>query len=462
MKHLAIALTLILAAAPARGEEPLPTDYTSTLGVAMEINRLAALLGDVGLRELVCRLSSERYTFGSLSSTLGMPEGQVMRRINTLRGWGLVRTVRQGSARTIVEPMPGDGTRTLRRWAERYCPTGDSCQRPVVNSGAQEERRGRTTSGLGGIASLGESEAGLRDKLVTVFGGAGFLGRDLVRHLLESGARVRIASRKPASAVFPKSLIGDNRLSTMVVDASRGRGVAAAVAGASMVVNLVGIQSETDDLKFSDINEIASSRIAEAAAEASVERLVHVSTISAALESRSIFARTKMAGESAAREQFPKVTFVRPSLVLGDDGGFLKRVVEVSRHTPVQPLVRAGKPLFQPVYVGDVSEAIVRILKVPETKGRTFELGGPRTMTLREIVDMATREDGQDRPASTLPAWVEEARAALVGSLPRSLRQQESFPGRDFVVRSNALGLADLGITPTSIEDVVAAFRARY
>ena len=233
------------------------------------------------------------------------------------------------------------------------------------------------------------------------------------------------------------------------------------MAGANMVVNLVGIQSETKDLKFADVNEIASGYIAGAAAAQNVERLVHVSFIGPGLESRSMFARTKVAGESAAREEFRSVTIVRPGLVLGADGGFLKRVLDVSRHTPVLPLVREGKPLFQPVYVGDVSEAIVRILVVPETKGRTFELGGPKTMTMHDIVAMTTQEARRENPAAALPAWVEDAREALVHSLPKSFWEpgRESFPEQDFVVRADAHGLADLGITPTPIEDVVVRNR---
>ena len=211
MKRLAIVLILICTSVPAQAEESflgLGANSTGSLGVAMEIDRLAMLLGDENLRDLVCRLSSERYTFGGLSSALGIPEGQVMRRINTLRGWGLVRLARQGSASTIVEPMPGEGARTLRRWADRYCPTGDNCGRPTVNPAARPEGRERTASGPGGVGLTGGLDARLRDKLVTVFGGAGFLGSDLVMHLLAAGARVRIASRNPGAVVVPESSTG--------------------------------------------------------------------------------------------------------------------------------------------------------------------------------------------------------------------------------------------------------------
>ena len=145
--------------------------------------------------------------------------------------------------------------------------------------------------------------------------------------------------------------------------------------------------------------------------------------------------------------------------MLGVDGGFLQRLRDVSRQTPVLPFVREGKPLFQPIYVGDVSRAIIRILVVSETKGLTFELGGPTAMTMYDIIALASPESGQDPPASTMPEEVEEARTDLLHSLPRSLWEpgREEFTERDFVVRPNSRGLADLGITPTPIEDVVAA-----
>ena len=130
--RLAIVLTIVLAGSAARGGESLlGEDVASTYGVAREFDRLVALLGDDVLRDIVCRLSSERYTPARMSAALGLPEGQVLRRINVLRRWGLVRLVRRDSATTIVEPRPG-GAATLGRWAKKYCPMGDGCGFPAV------------------------------------------------------------------------------------------------------------------------------------------------------------------------------------------------------------------------------------------------------------------------------------------------------------------------------------------
>ena len=152
--YVAVALLAgFLAAMPVRAENPYPTSLggpETTFGMASEFNHLFAILSDEALRDIMCRLSGARFTPGRLSAALGMPEGQVLRRINTLRGWGLVRMVRHDSATTIVEPMPGEGSQTLRRWANRYCSEGDACGRPVANADSQGKsanNRGRQGDG---------------------------------------------------------------------------------------------------------------------------------------------------------------------------------------------------------------------------------------------------------------------------------------------------------------------------
>ena len=173
MKRFALAFAFLLVVGPAAGGESFPrygNDLDRGYRVPMEIDRLAALLGDEVLRDMVCRLSYERYGFGNLSSALGIPEGQVMQRINTLRGWGLVRMVRYDSAHTIVEPMPGDGGRTLRRWANRYCSEGDACGNPVANPESQKNERKETTVGDGGVAPQGGGESAPGEKKKAVLG----------------------------------------------------------------------------------------------------------------------------------------------------------------------------------------------------------------------------------------------------------------------------------------------------
>ena len=294
---------------------------------------------------------------------------------------------------------------------------------------------------------------------MTIFGGAGFLGRDLMRHLIDEGANVRVASRRPDRGLFPKTLADDDRLTTADFDALDGRGVESAVADATMVVNLVGLHRDEVEIDFVQAVGRGVRFIAAAAAAAGAERFVNISGISADPDSPFVHGRANAGGEAAARRAFPEVTLVRPSLVVHPDQGFFKELTEMSRFNPDYTRSAAGTTRFQAVYVGDVSEAIVRILKDPATKGRTYELGGPRAIRLGEIVSIVARETG--RPAPLLPLWFAEAQAAFYKWLPKGLWKQNLMTTltRDNVVRPEALGFADLGITPTRIEDMMAAHR---
>ena len=418
MKHLAIALVVILAAASARGDGHQPhfgSEFNCTFCVATEIDRLATLLGDELLRDMVCRLSSARYTFGTLSSALGLPEGQVIRRINVLRGWRLVRMVRKDSAHTIVEPTPGEGGQTLRRWASKYCPTGDGCGRAVANPGGQKDRARDRTAGGVGTASLVGGEAGLRGRLVTIFGGSGFLGRHLVNRLVSAGAQVRVAVRNPDSAEFLHQLGDVGKIELMAVDVHDDAQVSEAVAGSYAVVNLIGIRYEPMQQKLPAVHVDGARRIAEATAAAGVGRLVHVSSISADAKSRSLFARTKAAGETAVREEFPTVTIVRPSIIFGFGDDFFKRFAGL--HAFLQtPEMNRREILFQPVYVGDVSAAITRILGDSRTNAHTYELGGPETMSLKRLYSLVKEEKQLSPYRSAM--WMAEVEATVLDQEP--------------------------------------------
>ncbi len=464
MKTLGGAVFFLLGAVPANGSEAFPR-YGNELDCGhcrvMEIDRLAALLGDEVLRDMVCRLSHQRFAFGNLSSALGVPEGQVMRRINTLRGWGLVRTVTGDSAHTIVEPVPGDGARTLRRWADKYCSAGAACGRPVASAESARDRR--ETLGPGGvIASPVSDEAGVRGKLVTVFGGSGFIGRHLVERLVDAGARVRVAVRDPDFGRYLSRMGVPRQAELMAANVDDEAQVRKAVAGATMVVNLVGILNKPGGQKYAAVNLDGARRIAEAAAAAKVARLVHVSSMSADPNSTSLYAQTKAAGEVAARAAFPSLTIVRPSVVFGPEDDIFSRFANLSRYSPVLPLFGGGKTIVQPVYVGDVGAAIVRILANPETRGLTYELGGPRTMSMREIVSMVAKETGRRRLLVPVPIWAAEIQAEILQSLPNPplTREEVALLRSDIVVDPKALGLADLGITPTPVEDVAPEYLA--
>ena len=473
---LAIALAVLAATTPLRGQEIFSTrgDDCEACGI-MELDRLAILLMDDALRGMVCRLSRGDLTPSNLSRMIGVPEGQVMRRIHTLGGWGLVRMVRRDSATTIVEPLPGAGERTLKRWANRYCAQGDVCGKP--DAVPEPRERGRAAKAMGGGGSLS-------GKLVTVFGGSGFLGRDLVRHLVKAGARVRVAARHPDSAADLKTLGEDWQVELVTADIAvvttldgmplkkdslvltnfgNDEQIVRAIDGADMVVNVAGIHKEVGSQTFSAVHFHGARKIARATADAKIPRLVHVSSISSEAESPSLYAQSKAIAEANVRGHYPSVTVVRPSVVFGPEDSFVNRLASLFRYAPFIPLYGGGEARYQPVYVSDVSSAIVRILEDPETRGRTYELGGPRAMTMREMFSIVATTSGQRRPLVPLPMWVAEIQASVLGFLqnPPLTRDQLILLGRDNLVNPHALGFADLGITPTAFEDAAPKYLGR-
>ena len=484
MKHFVIAIACLLTFASVKAGEFLPrhgNDFDCGYCTPMEINMLAALLGDGMLREMVCRLSYGRYTPGNLSSSIGMPEGQVLRRINTLRGWGLIRLARQNSATTIIEPLPGNGEQTLRRWAYRYCPQGNACGIPSANLNAQKDTRASRTVSVRTDTSHVNDETSLKGKLITVFGSSGFVGRHLVKRLLNDGAKIRAIVREPNTVSLLKRLEKQGKIDLFTLDIGMMEKfkssvistrdsfrlyefrdedkIQQAIAGSDAVINLTGISSQKGPQTFGAVHFHGSRQIAQFATMEKVERLVHVSSISADPDSPSLHDQTKALGEDFVWAMYPSATIVRPSVIFGPEDHFINHIASFLRFSPIMPLFDGGKNLSQPVYVGDVTEAIVRILKNPESRSSTYELGGPRIMTTREISSLVMQETERKRLFVSIPFWIARTHASL-DWLPSSplIQDYVNLMQKDHIVDSQALGLTDLGIIPTPIEDVLTSY----
>ncbi|RMF12177.1 MAG: complex I NDUFA9 subunit family protein, partial [Alphaproteobacteria bacterium] len=192
----------------------------------------------------------------------------------------------------------------------------------------------------------------IKGRLITVFGGSGFIGRNLVRDLAAKGARIRVAVRHPNEALFLKPMGDVGQIQIMQANLRHAPSVAAAVDGADAVVNLVGILFESGKQKFTDVQARGAATVAEAAARAGASRLVHISAIGADPKSPSKYARSKAEGEEGVRAAFPESTILRPSIVFGPDDDFFNRFASLARISPVLPLI-GGETRFQPVYVGD-------------------------------------------------------------------------------------------------------------
>lgn len=325
----------------------------------------------------------------------------------------------------------------------------------------------------------------MANRRTTIFGGSGFLGRHLVKRLAARGDILRIAVRDPAGAAFLKPMGDVGQIVPMRVDLCDEVLVQAAVREADAVVNLVGILFERGRQRFEEIQARGPGRVARAAARSGAKRMVQVSAIGADPASPARYGRTKAAGEAAARDAFPAATIVRPSVVFGPEDGFFNRFAALARYLPTLPVFGAGPRLerlpeggvrielfgdggvrFQPVYVGDVAEAIARILDDPATEGKTYELGGPHIYSFKDIMDLVLAQTGRRRWLVPVPLQLAEIEAILLQLLPAPTplltRDQVLLMRRDNLVSPGALALADLGITPTSAEAILPSYMDIY
>ena len=305
--------------------------------------------------------------------------------------------------------------------------------------------------------------------MVTVFGGSGFLGRHLVQRLAATGARVTVAVRNPESALFLKPMGDVGQITPVGADVRDGPAVAAAVQGADWVVNLVGVLYETRRQSFSAIHAQGAERIAKAAKAAGARRLVHVSAIGADRHSSAAYARSKAAGEAAVAAAYPAATILRPSIIFGPEDDFFNRFAAMARVSVALPLFGGGETRFQPVYVGDVAAAVVKALTDEGTAGTTYELGGPRVYSFRQLMELMLAEIGRKRILLPLPFFVADAMGAVLQSLPLPFGMAPPLTGDqakllryDNVVSGDAPGLADLGIAPTACEIILPTYLDRF
>lgn len=316
----------------------------------------------------------------------------------------------------------------------------------------------------------------MRDRLITVFGGSGFVGRHVVERLAAAGARIRVAVRHPNLALFLKPMGEVGQIQIVQANIRDDDSVGRAVADARAVINLVGILCQGGRQRFDTIHAEGAGRIAHAAAQAGVRTLVHVSAIGADTKSDSRYALTKARGEVAVREAFAGATILRPSVVFGPGDDFLNRFALLTRLSPVLPLI-GGLPLlrpggltrFQPVYVGDVATAAVTALGDGALAGRTFELGGPKIYTLRELYEIVLAATGRRRILMPIPfaaakvqGWFLERIFAMLSPDPPLTVDQVRLLSHDNVVAEGVATLADLGVTPTPLETIVPAYLWRH
>ncbi|MDB5572670.1 MAG: 3-beta hydroxysteroid dehydrogenase [Hyphomicrobiales bacterium] len=314
-------------------------------------------------------------------------------------------------------------------------------------------------------------------RMATVFGGAGFLGRHVVAALAKRGWRVRVACRRPDLAGHLQPLGRVGQIQAMQANLRYPASVAAAVDGAEAVVNLVGVLTEGGRQRFDAVHAFGAGVVARAARNAGAQTLVQVSAIGADADSPSAYARSKAAGEQAVRDAFPEAIIVRPSLLFGPEDDFFNRFAAMARLSPVLPLIGGGGTRFQPVYAGDVAEAIARALEGHGKAGETYEFGGPDVKTFRELMEYICQQTGRRKWLAPIPTPVanvlalgsEIASALSLGLMPAMMlitRDQVKLLQKDNVVSPAAQAegrtLEAFGVTPDAFETIAPGYLYRY
>jgi uncharacterized protein YbjT (DUF2867 family) len=296
------------------------------------------------------------------------------------------------------------------------------------------------------------------DRLITLFGGGGFVGRYVAQALFKAGARVRIAEREPRRAYFLKTLCGLGQIQFVRADIDKPAEAEAAARGADAVVNLVG----TLDGEFEAIHVVGARNVAEGAARQGVPALIHVSAIGADPDSASDYGRSKGRGEAAVRAAFPGATIIRPSIVFGREDEFINRLARMGQLMPVLPVVR-GDWKIQPVHAADLGKAIaVAALDPAPYTGQTFELGGPQVLTMRELNEWICRAIGRNRPIAQIPDSIGRLIARLTGWLPGAPISWDQWlmMSRDNV--ASGPGFEAFGIRPAPLAAVAEEWLTLY
>jgi len=301
-------------------------------------------------------------------------------------------------------------------------------------------------------------------RLVTVFGGSGFVGRHLVRALAKDGWRVRVACRRPDLAGHLQPLGAVGQIHAVQANLRYRKSIAAAVQGADAVVNLVGILNESGRQKFSTVQAQGARFVAEEAAKAGITNFVQLSAIGANAQSASDYARTKAEGEAAVLAAVPSAVVLRPSIIFGPEDQFFNRFANLARFTPALPLIGGGETKFQPVYVGDVAEAALKALDGKAKPGTVYELGGPETRSFKALLEYILTVTGRKRLLLPLPFALAKFKASILECLPGKLLtvDQVTLLETDNVVSAAAKAegrtLEGLGIEPTSFEAIVPTY----
>lgn len=300
--------------------------------------------------------------------------------------------------------------------------------------------------------------------VVTVFGGSGFIGRYVVSEIAKTGARVRVAVRRPELAGFLKPMGDVGQIIPISANIRNKDSVASAIDGADTVINLVGILYPSGKQTFQNVQTDGAETIAKKAKAAGVKTFVHVSALGADQTSSSLYAATKGLGEQSVVENFPSAIIFRPSIVFGPEDNFFNRFAALACKAPVLPLICGGRTKFQPVYVGDLASAIRIAAQTASNGGKLYEVGGPHNYSFRELIEIILRHIDRRRLLAPIPYPIAMAQALFAELLPVPIvtRDQVRLLKYDNILSGKELGLDDLAIKSTALETILPTYLNRY
>lgn len=298
---------------------------------------------------------------------------------------------------------------------------------------------------------------------VTIFGGSGFVGRHIVRALAKTGVKIRVAVRRPNEALFLKTAGRVGQIEIVQANIRDDQSCQAALADSDAVINAVGILFETGAQKFVSVQASGAARVAQLAKKAKIKTFVHISAIGADAESASIYARTKAAGEAAVRKAIPTAVVLRPSLVIGPEDDFFNRFASMAMLAPALPLIGGGLTRYQPVTVFNLADCVVAALAADASSGGTYDIGGPRTYSFKDLMTLLLDQIGRRRALVPVPFFMARIIGAVAQFLPKPLLtlDQVRLLEDDNIVTGED-GLAHFGVEPQPIEAVIPSYLGRF
>ncbi len=300
-------------------------------------------------------------------------------------------------------------------------------------------------------------------KQACIFGGTGFIGRQITRELARQGYTIKVATREPERAYILRTAGNVGQIVPFACNYNDDASIRAAVKGCDVVVNCIGVRYEKGKNSFTKIHTELPRAIAKACAAEKVGRFVHISALGCD-QAHSKYAKSKRNGEMAVYENFPRATILRPSVVFGVEDDFFNRFARLSIVAPALPLIGGGETKFQPVYVGDVAQAAGMAASYAETEGKIYELGGPEVLSFRKIYEKLFAMTGRKKALVSLPWGIAKIQGGLMSLLPKPLltADQVETLKTDNVVQGEALTLNDLGLSPTLLDAILPTYLERY